>query len=80
VVQTNASIVEQATAAATSMAHQATGLAQAVAQFRVEGDEAAVPALEARPAQASAATPPARLAPERREPLLAAGTDEWKEF
>jgi X-X-X-Leu-X-X-Gly heptad repeat protein len=43
VVQMNASLVEEATAAATSMASQATGLAHSVAQFRVndEGSAAA---------------------------------------
>src|SRR4029079_18011203 len=39
VVQMNASLVEEATAAATSMASQATGLAHAVAHFQVQ-DEA----------------------------------------
>ena len=43
VVQMNASLVEEATAAATSMASQATGLARAVAQFRLE--EGAAPAM-----------------------------------
>ena len=37
VVQMNASLVEEATAAATSMANQAGGLARAVAQFRLDG-------------------------------------------
>ncbi len=80
VVQMNASLVEEATAAATSMASQATGLTQVVAQFRVEG---AAPAA-AQPAVARTAPaerPPALAA--RREPLLtaAAGEEEdWKEF
>jgi methyl-accepting chemotaxis protein len=47
VVQLNASLVEEATAAATSMANQATGLVHAVAQFHL-GDA---------PAAAKAATP-----------------------
>jgi methyl-accepting chemotaxis protein len=90
VVQMNASLVEEATAAATSMAAQATGLARAVAQFRV--DEAAV----ARGAPAQAAKPlprapsphderPASTLPPRREPMLTAsaaagGDEDWKEF
>jgi len=88
VVQMNASLVEEATAAATSMASQATGLAHAVAQFRVDdasvaayadapmaGEEslAPAPAIEQRPADLRAAP----LA--RREPALAVD-DEWKEF
>jgi methyl-accepting chemotaxis protein len=87
VVQMNASLVEQATAAATSMASQATGLAQSVAQFRVEDSvpDAALPLAHAhapevqRPAleqqgQKGAAT-------SRLQPALAAGDQEdWKEF
>jgi hypothetical protein len=87
VVQMNASLVEQATAAATSMASQATGLAQSVAQFRVDDQDpgAALPlahapgasrrrALERQQEQKGAAQ--ARL-----EPVLAAGEQEdWKEF
>ncbi|HET9576715.1 MAG TPA: methyl-accepting chemotaxis protein [Usitatibacter sp.] len=42
VVQMNASLVEEATAAATSMAQQATGLAKAVAQFRIHASAEAV--------------------------------------
>jgi methyl-accepting chemotaxis protein len=80
VVQMNASLVEEATAAATSMASQATGLTQVVAQFRVDG--AAAPAA-ARPAIAR--TAPAERTPAlqaRREPMLAAAGEEedWKEF
>jgi methyl-accepting chemotaxis protein len=86
VVQMNASLVEEATAAATSMAGQATGLAHAVAQFRI--DEGAVaqpaPAREAPPAPAwqalSGEKRPAKVA-ERREPALTATDEEdWKEF
>ena len=93
VVQMNASLVEEATAAATSMASQATGLAHAVAQFQVLD--------ETRPENAAhiGTAPAARSlgraqerAPAvgaRREPLLtstpaaAAATadeDDWKEF
>jgi len=94
VVQMNASLVEEATAAATSMANQATGLARSVAQFRLEeGSLAALSAAQAMPAPA-APTPIARPlkathpAPEtkaaapaaRREPVLAAEEDDWKEF
>ena len=39
VVQMNASLVEQATAAAASMATQAGDLARSVARFRVTGEE-----------------------------------------
>ncbi len=94
VVQMNASLVEEATAAATSMAGQATGLARAVAQFRLE--EGAAPALAAvhaapQPTHVATAAPLPRpaAAPEqrapatttRREPVLAAADDDdWKEF
>ena len=91
VVQMNASLVEEATAAATSMASQATGLARAVAQFRVDESAVAHQAAVAAPAPAPApavpiahgADRPAGLPP-RREPMLAAATagdeEDWKEF
>jgi len=88
VVQMNASLVEEATAAATSMASQATGLARAVAQFRVDESAAsAAPLAEAHMpplARAAAAERPSQLPP-RREPLLTAaasagGDEDWKEF
>ena len=96
VVQMNASLVEEATAAATSMAGQATGLARAVAQFRLdEGMAPAMPAPQSaqphvaahapaaalpRAAHPGAETRPAALAT-RREPALAAADEEdWKEF
>jgi X-X-X-Leu-X-X-Gly heptad repeat protein len=87
VVQMNASLVEEATAAATSMAGQANGLAQAVAQFRV-GEQGALEAARS-PAQERApalARPPAAAGKKgvpasRREPVLAAGEEEdWREF
>ena len=92
VVQMNASLVEEATAAATSMANQATGLARSVAQFRLE--EGQLPVLSAsQPAAPAplAATPmphasrpavepraaAASVAPtQRREPVLAAAEDD----
>jgi methyl-accepting chemotaxis protein len=93
VVQTNASLVEEATAAATSMANQATALARSVAQFQVREDAlAAVPEASpaARPEPAAPtpaplpreATAPRRVAAaEPREPALAGpDADEWKEF
>jgi methyl-accepting chemotaxis protein len=87
VVQMNASLVEEATAAATSMASQAQGLARAVAQFRVEeAAPGAAPSIGA----ASSAPVLTRGAPERpaaiaqrREPMLTAVTaeeEDWKEF
>ncbi|MEO5677479.1 MAG: methyl-accepting chemotaxis protein [Usitatibacter sp.] len=88
VVQMNASLVEEATAAATSMAHQATGLAHSVAQFRVEGAApGAAPAMaraqsQARPRPALAPMQEKRAVATRREPALAAGDEpeDWKEF
>jgi methyl-accepting chemotaxis protein len=96
VVQMNASLVEEATAAATSMANQATALARSVAQFRVRDEAIAAAALEASsamtPAQralgTSQAAPIPRASDKRmplpaatREPALAAAeAEEWKEF
>ena len=88
VVQMNASLVEEATAAATSMAGQAQGLARAVAQFRVDEQAHATPqASIAQPpgapalARTASAERPAALA-QRREPMLTAAAEEedWKEF
>jgi methyl-accepting chemotaxis protein len=86
VVQMNASLVEQATAAATSMAGQAEGLSRSVAQFRVEGSNlgAAIPTAPSRaPALARGAHAPdeTRAVAARREPKVAAVEHEdWKEF
>ena len=89
VVQMNASLVEEATAAATSMANQAAGLARSVAQFRVIDDgSAAAPAIAA----ASARTAALRAGPARRSTAArrsrrgasrcrrSGDGDEWKEF
>jgi methyl-accepting chemotaxis protein len=87
VVQMNASLVEEATAAATSMASQAQGLARAVAQFRISESAggSAGPVAGGAPALARRAAhdrqPPSLT--ERREPMLAAAAaeeEEWKEF
>jgi methyl-accepting chemotaxis protein len=81
----NASLVEEATAAATSMAGQAKELSHSVAQFRIEESAAGhaapimgrAPAASPLPAQAGGD----RLAiPARREPVLAAADEDWKEF
>jgi methyl-accepting chemotaxis protein len=85
VVQMNASLVEEATAAASSMASQAEDLARSVARFRVEGDVAVPRRDEARrapPAGAShvaSTTLPARAT--ARPALKVAGDEaEWQEF
>ncbi|HEY4998628.1 MAG TPA: hypothetical protein VII36_05770, partial [Usitatibacter sp.] len=84
VVQMNASLVEEATAAATSMASQATGLARAVAQFRVEeGAPAGAPSMSATHQLSRQDSPEGRspAVSERREPALASVDEEdWKEF
>jgi len=90
VVQMNASLVEEATAAATSMASQATGLARAVAQFRVDESGAGAVSLPSEPAAGHAPARPALSArgeraavSARREPALtssASDPDDWKEF
>jgi len=85
VVQMNASLVEEATAAATSMANQATALARSVAQFRVREDaiasavepEAAAAAASARRTLGSAqAAPLPRAADAPRRAPLASGALE----
>jgi methyl-accepting chemotaxis protein len=86
VVQMNASLVEEATAAATSMASQAAGLAQSVAQFRVADDfvapaAAVAPPRTGRELQRASLSAERRPAPTHREPALpAAEGEEWKEF
>ena len=93
VVQMNASLVEEATAAAASMASQATGLAHAVAQFQVldEVSPGHAPAIGAAAASRSLgrAQERAPVVGARREPLLTSAApatattaeeDDWKEF
>jgi methyl-accepting chemotaxis protein len=84
VVQMNASLVEEATAAATSMAGQATGLARAVAQFRIEEGATPTGSPQAAARELPRHATYEKKAPalgERREPALTAVAEEdWKEF
>ena len=86
VVQMNASLVEEATAAATSMANQASGLAQSVAQFRVEEGAGATAQLALSPTATAprhhaSASPKRTAVVARSEKAPAAeGEEEWKEF
>ena len=87
VVQMNASLVEEATAAATSMAGQATGLARAVAQFRIEDGAVGEPTpapRQAAPAPAwqalSGEKRPAQVTGRREPALTATEEEDWKEF
>jgi methyl-accepting chemotaxis protein len=85
VVQMNASLVEEATAAASSMASQADELARSVARFRIEeGETPATPALASAPvaARVSRQRPAAIASPEqKRRALRPAGDEaEWQEF
>ena len=88
VVQMNASLVEEATAAATSMANQATALARSVAEFQVADDvPGAAVSIEPQPAAPATVLPRPAEEPKRvaaaapREPVLAGpDADEWKEF
>ncbi|RZI41900.1 methyl-accepting chemotaxis protein [Herbaspirillum sp. HC18] len=74
--QQNAALVEQAAAAAQSMQHQATLLAQAVSVFKL--DAGAVPALAAPVARKEASI--SSYAPSgRTRPVVRSG-DEWQEF
>ncbi|WP_296224884.1 methyl-accepting chemotaxis protein [Ralstonia sp. UBA689] len=81
VTQQNAALVEQAAAAAQSLEEQAQNLTQVVSQFRLDGGEGAVAALQpAKPAKPVAATvtatskpsQSARPAVRKREPKMAA--------
>jgi methyl-accepting chemotaxis protein len=85
VVQMNASLVEEATAAATSMASQAKGLDHSVAQFRVS-DEIAGNAGGLAEELVASAPPPRAAIPEERRTAVAgrreagAEGEEWREF
>ncbi|MBL0142063.1 MAG: MCP four helix bundle domain-containing protein [Betaproteobacteria bacterium] len=86
VVQMNASLVEEATAAATSMANQASGLTRSVAQFRVEegaGATEQLAVLHAAPELrhlASASSKHTAVVPGRESARAALREEEWKEF
>jgi hypothetical protein len=69
--QQNAALVEESAAAAESLKHQATTLAQAVGTFKLQGMQATAPgAAPAAPAAAAkpAARAPAAVAPQKAEP------------
>ena len=68
-VQMNASLVEEATAAAASMTNQATGLTDAVAQFRLSDNHVAEGSLT-RETLNSRPVPKRELAPTRPQPTL----------
>ena len=68
-VQMNASLVEEATAAATSMSNQAEGLTDVVAQFRLS-DAPAVDTSLSRSTPKTGQTPKRELSPKRQEPLV----------
>lgn len=72
VTQQNASLVEEASAAAASLEDQAGKLTRAVAAFRLT-DTPALQALAARPAAVKTLRPAAR-------PALASGDDNWETF
>jgi methyl-accepting chemotaxis protein len=92
VVQMNASVVEEATAAATSMANQATALARSVAQFQLseepQGADRAAQTAKAMAAELARARPiaverkPAASVPAapRAQALAHAHDEDWKEF
>ena len=64
VTQQNAALVEESAAAASSLAHQAQALADAVAAFRIEAERAPVKTKPApAPVQAKAPAPPRQTAP-----------------
>ncbi|OOC14884.1 methyl-accepting chemotaxis protein [Dickeya dadantii] len=77
VTQQNAALVEQATAAAASLAEQAAGLNEAVSAFRIDGAERR-PAINiaARPASAQAALPKALPGAKKAK----SSNDGWETF
>ncbi|HEX4857979.1 MAG TPA: methyl-accepting chemotaxis protein [Usitatibacteraceae bacterium] len=89
-VQMNASLVEEASAAAASMTEEANNLVLSVSQFRVAGGESAAPVFAASPAIAAARAPQAALrapkagraiAPRSLNELVdSSEADDWKEF
>ncbi|WP_028101778.1 methyl-accepting chemotaxis protein [Pseudoduganella violaceinigra] len=93
VTQQNASLVEEAAAAAGALQEQAQGLVEAVSVFKVNGatrPAAAAPRAMAAVRPAAAAKAPARKAPLRAVPAAQASTgaskkapasgDDWEEF
>jgi methyl-accepting chemotaxis protein len=90
VTQQNAALVEEAAAAAESLQDQAGNLSHAVGVFRLDGAQAAAPAMKAVPAarplppSRRAAAAPARVTLISPAPApmqkAAAGADEWEEF
>ena len=80
VTQQNAAMVEQSTAAARSLADEATGLSRLVGRFNVGGTPAAA-SPPARAAKRAASRPPVRgntaLALQTE---LASAVDDWREF
>ena len=73
VTQQNASLVEEASAAAASLEDQAGKLTQAVAAFRLQ-DSPATKSVAAR------VTSPARTPALAPRPALATGSDNWETF
>ncbi|QJR15247.1 methyl-accepting chemotaxis protein [Usitatibacter palustris] len=85
VVQMNASLVEEATAAASSMASQAGELARSVARFQVDGasDSATVAAgaaMIAAPRASRLAARSSATAPRTALAKASEGDSEWQEF
>ncbi|MEQ6887178.1 methyl-accepting chemotaxis protein [Halomonas sp. CS7] len=81
VTQQNASLVQEASAAAASLEEQADRLEQAVAVFKLtEGERAAAPAGPAPRAEAPAAAPRQSTPAPRRPPGGRAVEEEWEAF
>ena len=81
VTQQNAAMVEQATAAARSLAGEADELARQVSQFKLDRDGRGAPAAASKPSKRDAGT--ARRGPALRtvgNAALAAEADDWSEF
>jgi methyl-accepting chemotaxis protein len=89
--QQNAALVEEAAAAAESMQEQASRLADAVAIFKLAGDEfgkrsvaaaprKAKPAVPARSTAVVAAAAPAAPPPKKKLAAAAPSGDDWEEF
>ncbi len=82
VTQQNAGLVQEATLASTTLAEQAQRLEQAVASFRVAGEQRRAPASTRRSAESARTQGSAAKVPPRSEPASSSAhaSDDWQEF
>ncbi|MGM3174033.1 methyl-accepting chemotaxis protein [Dickeya lacustris] len=80
VTQQNASLVQQASAAAASLEDQARVLTQAVSAFKLVADSRAYQALASAPSSRGALSKPGLVTPSLAKPKARAGSDNWETF